>query len=161
VHPVDAEQSLSWTYNPWRADWRKPALALLIEVGVAALAGLSTSQPGAPGSALGWSAFALLLLLGMTATIFTPVSYRLDEKGVSVRFVGTPSFRRWEHYRNYYVHKPGVHLTTMPQPSALDPFRGHMLMFDGNREAVVEYIARHIVKEQAPAAPDSSSAPGP
>jgi hypothetical protein len=97
--------------------------------------------------ALGWGGFSFLALLGMTANLFLPVRYRLDDKGVTVYFpFGVPSFRDWAHYRNFYVHDTGVHLTTMPQPSALDPFRGHLLLFANNRDAVVEAVRRQIAR---------------
>jgi hypothetical protein len=131
--------TVEWTYNPWVhvRGRRHPALALLVLVGAAALAGYSFTAPQWWPASLAWGGLALLLLLGMTANTFLPARYRLDERGISTWFLGAPSFRPWSHYRNYYVHDTGAHLTTMPDPSPLDPFRGHMLMFAGNREAVV------------------------
>ncbi len=93
---------------------------------------------------LAWGGVSLLLLLGFTAVIYLPVRYKLDSRGATVTFLGAPSFRPWEHYRNFYVHDTGVHLTTMPKPSGLDPFRGHFLQYSGNREAVVSYIKAHL-----------------
>jgi len=103
-----------------------------------------------PIQLLGWAGISLALLLAMTATLYLPIRYRLDEKGVMVFFLGAPNFRRWSHYRNFYVHDTGIHLTTMPTPSALDPFRGHYLRFDNNSEEVAAYIKAHIVVEKLP-----------
>jgi len=139
-------EKLAWTFNPWRdrRGWRQPAVALLLLLAIAGLAGYSFTAPNWWPQALSWGGFSLLILVGMTANLFLPVSYRLDERGVTVRFLGVPSFRPWEHYRNYYVHDTGVHLTTMPQPSPLDPFRGHLLLFAGNREEVSAMVRAHI-----------------
>lgn len=93
---------------------------------------------------LAWAGGSLLLLLGFTAVIYLPVRYKLDSRGATVTFLGAPSFRPWKHYRNFYVHDTGVHLTTMPKPSGLDPFRGHFVQYSGNREAVVSYIKAHV-----------------
>lgn len=139
--------TLSWSYNPWRANWRRPAGALALELAVAALAGVSFSYPHVWPEALAWGGLGLLLLLGMTTTIFLPVTYRLDERGVTVRFIGTESFRAWSHYRNFYDHATGAHLTTMPRPSALDPFRGHYLLYSGNRQEVVAVLRARIKAE--------------
>jgi hypothetical protein len=218
------EHTLNWSFNPWRADWRRPALALAACLAVAAVFGYSVAVPnfsggymqrlreegrlvaydiatdpaeaGEPltpqnsirvepvadvpaavacgeltaaqaqaieqargmvtrleaqerhwrGQWLAWSAISLLFLLGMTLVIYTPVGYTLDARGVTVRFMGVDSFRPWEHYRNFYAHARVVHLTTMPRPSRLDPFRGHPLQFSGNRDRVLAYLGGHIAK---------------
>lgn len=105
-----------------------------------------------PYRMLGWAGVSFLLLFGMTATLFLPVRYKLDAKGVTVYFLGAPSHRSWEHYRNFYVHDTGVHLTTMPKPSGLDPFRGHYLQYSGNKKEVVAYIKEHMVLRGQPEA---------
>jgi hypothetical protein len=97
-----------------------------------------------PQQAVGWVLLSLLFLLGMTFTLYLPAQYRLDKDGVNVRFAGTNSFRKWSHYRNYYFHDTGVHLTTMPRPSPLDPFRGHFLRYSGNSDAVKTFITEHM-----------------
>jgi hypothetical protein len=148
------ESPLSWTFNPWRdrRGWRHPTVALLLLLAIAALAGYAFSAPQWWPQGLGWAAFSLVFLLGMTANLFLPVSYKLDEQGVTVRFLGVPSFRPWSHYRNYYVHDTLIHLTTMPKPSALDPFRGHALLLAGNREEVAALVRAHIQRPLAKAA---------
>ena len=94
--------------------------------------------------AIAWGALSLAFLFGMNLTLFVPTTYRLDSEGVTVRYLGTTGFRKWGHYRNYYFHDTGVHMTTMPQPSRLDPFRGHFLRYSNNREAVNAYITEHM-----------------
>ena len=147
---IGATKQLAWTFNPWRANWRKPALALTIVLLVATLAGWSFTYPDWWPQALGWGTISLTFLLGATATLFLPVRYLLDSRGVSVYFLGVPSFRQWSHYRNYYMHDTGVHLTTMPKPSALDPFRGHYVQFSrdpsgqSNRALVAAFIEEHM-----------------
>lgn len=140
---------IAWSFNPWRANWRRPALALAIELAAAVGAGWSFSWPHFWPQALGWGGISILLLFGMTAAIFIPASYKLDAQGVLVNFLGAPSFRKWEHYRNFYVHDTGVHLTTMPKPSGLDPFRGHYLQYglpgsQGEKALVVPFIREHM-----------------
>ncbi|MEZ5337652.1 MAG: hypothetical protein R3F46_05250 [bacterium] len=110
---------------------------------------IRTAREQFPRQWLQWGLISLLLLLGMNASLYLPAAYELNEQGVKVSFMGLPSLRRWEHYRNYYAHERLVHLSTMPRPSALDPFRGHSLMFGpDNREAVLGFIAVHVRKRE-------------
>jgi hypothetical protein len=146
-----ADSAVQWAYNPWRErrGWQHPAVALALLLAIAALAGWAFSHPAWWPGMLPWSLMAITVLLAMTASLFLPVRYRLDDQGVTVHFLGAPSFRPWEHYRNYYIHDTGVHLTTMPQPSALDPFRGHLLLYGGgNKGAVVQIVKAHIVRAE-------------
>lgn len=100
--------------------------------------------------ALSWGLISLLLLLGMTASLYLPGRCKLDRRGVTTHFLGVPTFRPWQHYRNFYVHDNGIHLTTMPKPSALDPFRGHFVQFAGNRDEVVAFVKAHMVLRGVP-----------
>lgn len=164
-HAAEAE-ALNWSVSPWRQNWRRPAAALALCVFVALLGGFAFTYPNYPTEALsaaeqaardnwwvsmiGWSFLGLLLMLGMTATIYLPVRYKLDSSGVTTYFLKLPQQRDWSHYRNFYVHDTGVHLTTMPRPSRLDAFRGHFLQFAGNRDEVVAYIKRHMTLRGVP-----------
>jgi len=144
--------AVTWAFNPWRANWRRPAAALAIELFFAFLGGFSFTWPDWWPAMLGWAFLGLLLLLGMTSTVFLPVRYRLDARGVTVFFLGVAGFRGWEHYRNFYPHDTGVHLTTMPQPSALDPFRGHFLRYAENKLEVDRYVQDHMTLRGQPEA---------
>lgn len=127
--------------------WRRPWLALLACVCFAAVSGFGLTWPHWWPDILAWGGLGLIALLGMCATLFLPVSYKLDNRGVTVSFLLAPSFRPWEYYRNFYVHDTVVHLTTMPQPSPLDAFRGHPLQYgrlQGRREEVVAFIRQRI-----------------
>jgi len=150
--PAIPPAELQWTFNPWQRNWRRPALGLALILGVALLAGYTFTTPRWWPEMIGWSTVSFLLLFGMTSLIYLPVRYKLDARGVTVYFLGAPSFRAWTHYRNYYPHKDVVHLTTMPRPSPLDPFRGHSLQFGsadtpGARERVLAMLAAHIRRE--------------
>lgn len=111
---------------------------------------ISAQREQFAGQWLLWSCVTIVLMLGMTAPLYLPAHYRLDDKGVTVSFAGVPSVRRWEHYRNFYPHQRLVHLTTLPRPSALDPFRGHSLCFNGNRDEVLAFLEQHVRKSAQP-----------
>ena len=113
------------------------------------LAQIAAQREQFPQQWLLWSCVTCVMILGMTAPLYLPARYTLDESGVTVHFMGVPSKRRWEHYRNFYPHEHLVHLTTMPRPSALDPFRGHSVFFNGNREAVLEFVGEHVKRRES------------
>ncbi len=130
-----------WTFNPWS---KNPAVASsVIFINLAITVTVYFLYPEKIFAVL-----ALLVMFGMTATLYLPVSYRLDEEGVAVFFLGTRTFRKWSHYRNYYLHRDGVFLTSMPMPSRLDPFRGHFLRYDGDKNIVIEYVKAHVKRIQ-------------
>jgi hypothetical protein len=146
---MDAEQvqsgPLSWKYNPWTEQPQKTLSVFVIDC--AAIVLVAYSYRGDP--ALNWfMLLAALFMFGMTLSLLVPIAYTLDEKGVTVRFLGVPSFRLWQHYRNVYVHKNGIFLTSMRKPSGLDPFRGHFLLYgESTRDLVVSYAKRYIKSE--------------
>jgi hypothetical protein len=149
---------LEWSYNPWldsrERGWRRPPVAMLVLLGCSAIAGYSLAVPRSLPAMFAWGGLAFVLAVLMCAALFLPVRYRLDKRGVLVTFMLAPSFRPWEHYRNFYVHDTGVHLTTMPQPSALDPFRGHFIQYGrgGQRREVVDYLSAYIARPERAAA---------
>jgi hypothetical protein len=147
-------EKLAWHYNPWTDSkargWKRPPAALAILLLCSGIAGWSLAVPRSFEAMAAWGALAFGLAILMCASLFLPVGYRLDRKGVTVTFLGAPSFRPWEHYRNFYVHDTGVHLTTMPEPSALDPFRGHFIQYGakGRRSDVVGYLDAYIPRRR-------------
>ncbi len=131
------KDTLQWRYNPWRARPARTWTLLAIDLAVPALVYFTFPE----------KAFVLLaavFMFGATLSMLVPISYRFDPDGVTVFFLGTRSFRRWEHYRNCYAHNNGIFLTSMPKPSGLDPFRGHFVHYAGNREEVASYARKQI-----------------
>jgi len=102
------------------------------------------------GQAIGWSFISFVLLISLTAMIYLPVRYKLDARGITTYLAGVPTHRPWSHYRNFYVHDTGVHVTTMPEPSALDAFRGHYLQFAENRDEVVAFLEKYMTLRGVP-----------
>ncbi len=138
-------EPIIWRYQPWKEQPKKTMLVFLIDCAVVLLVYFCYySDP-----ALGLFVFvSALFMFGMTLSLLVPIGYKMDVKGVTVRFIGVPSFRLWQHYRNLYVHNNGIFLTSMRRPSGLDPFRGHFLLYgNGNRELIISYAKRFIKPE--------------
>ncbi len=87
-----------------------------------------------------WIAVCFLFM----ARYFFPTRYAADAECLRIRFLGRTTMRRWEEFKNFYVHGTGVHLSPFSSPSALDPFRGYYVLFSGNKEAVVSFLKRRI-----------------
>lgn len=134
-----ADESLEWTHHPWRAAPGRMVALIVLNLGITAIVYFAFPEKA-------FAVLALLVLFGSTMSIYLPIRYRFTPQGVTVFFLGVPSFRPWKHYRQAYVHAGGVFLTSMPRPSRLDPFRGHFLKYAGNREAVISYVRRFIPK---------------
>ena len=134
---IDAVDVLRWRHSPWSKRPLKTWALLLVNLAIVAIVYITFPEKGFTG-------LAVLLMFGMTLSMLIPIRYEFSRKGVTVFFLGTRSFRRWEHYRNFYVHKEGIFLTSMKKPSGLDPFRGHFLYYGNNRNEVVEYARRQI-----------------
>jgi uncharacterized membrane protein YwaF len=133
---------LIWSYNPWKERAGLTWALCGVNCAVSAIAYISLIDDP---SVIVFALLAALCMFGMTLSLLVPISYRMDERGVTVSFLGTNSFRPWSHYRNIYVHSNGVFLTSMDRPSKLDPFRGHfMLIQKDNREKVTTYARQYI-----------------
>ncbi|MCD6282612.1 hypothetical protein J7J84_03265 [bacterium] len=129
--------AIQWRYSPWSERPLKTWALLAVNLSVAAIVYFTFPEKG-------FTVLAILLMFGMTLSMLVPIRYEFNSKGVTVLFLGTRNFRPWPHYRNFYVHKDGIFLTSMKKPSGLDPFRGHFLYYGGNRDRVVDYARRHI-----------------
>jgi hypothetical protein len=137
-----SSERLTWSYNPWKE--RTGLTWLLFGVNCAVIAVVYFGFPGDP-AVLAFMLLAALFMFGATLSMLVPINYQMDERGVTVHFMGTHSFRPWAHYRNCYVHSNGIFLTSMKRPSGLDPFRGHFLLYrKSGKEEIVAYARRHI-----------------
>lgn len=135
-------EPLKWRFDPWKEQPKKTAAVFFINCAIMLVVYFSYQNDPA---ALTFVFLSGLFMFGMTFSLLVPIRYKFDAKGVTVYFLGVPSFKSWAHYRNMYVHKNGVFLTSMRRPSGLDPFRGHLLLYGAaNRQEVVAYAKRHI-----------------
>jgi len=98
------------------------------------------------------------LFMGLVLTIvvalslgsyFTPTRYTLTEEGIHVRTWVTKMHRPWNVYRSHWPDKNGVLLSPFPHPSRLENFRGVFIRFEGNRDAVLEFVRRFVPRGEA------------
>lgn len=128
---------LNWTAHPLKSYPVKSVVLVLVMV---ALGFMLYWWTGEVVQTLFWVVICFLFV----ARYFFPTRYTLSAEGVQIRFLGRTTTRRWEEFKNFYVHSTGAHLSPFSSPSALDPFRGHYLLFSGNKETVVAFLKRRI-----------------
>jgi len=93
--------------------------------------------------AFGGFAYALLaagLLAASLARYFLPTAFRLDDAGVTVRFLGRARRLPWEQVRRVSVQPTGVFLSPSEGLSRVDSFRGMFVRFGGNADEVVRFV---------------------
>ncbi|HUG93406.1 MAG TPA: hypothetical protein VML55_21385 [Planctomycetaceae bacterium] len=141
-------QTIVWRVHPARE--RPVALVAALAV-IAALAWLAAEWM----EQWGWGVFAAVFLIGVLNRFFFPSEYRIDAVGVSARHALARQRLRWSEIRRFVHDAHGGYLSGRARPSTLDPFRGVHLLFDGDREAVIERIRRGMdhVSTQAGAPP--------
>jgi hypothetical protein len=107
---------IEWTYNPWRGDPRRVALAVLFMVvvgGVLLQAGIATLT----GVAL------MLAFLFTISPAFWVLRCRVDESGVARRLLFVWERRPWERIRRADVSEGGLIISPQARPGVLDAFR--------------------------------------
>ena len=98
---------------------------------------------------IGWFGFGRPLLgllgatmiLGATADVWLGTRFRLDENGASARTGPSVTAMAWTEVRRVVENGGEIRLSSLEEPSALDPFRGVGLVpLPENREAVLSYL---------------------
>ena len=139
---VDEGEVLAWTTHPIR---RKPLTAVIVTFFILVVGFLVfvTTESKAFGT------LALVVLFASVAKFYMPTKYRLSDKRVTVKSTTQTITKNWSHFRSYYPDKNGVLLSPFIQPSRLENFRGMYLIFENNRDAVMDFIRSHITSEES------------
>ena len=135
--PEEEGEVLSWTVHPMR---RKPVVALLVTVFifvVSMLAYMTTDSKT-------FGTLALVVLFASLAKFYMPTTYRLSDARITIKTMTQTIHKSWSQFRSFYPDKNGVLLSPFPGPSRLESFRGIFLIFDRNRDQVVEFIKPRI-----------------
>jgi hypothetical protein len=128
---------LEWSVFPFLEDRMRSAVVVAVVAAVGILVHLAF------GDAF-LTVLALAILVVSLHTFFTKTTYRLEEKGVTVKTLGVKTFKTWSAFKRYSPDGKGVTLSPFAQPSRLDPFRSVRLLFGGNRDEVVAFISKRI-----------------
>jgi hypothetical protein len=91
-----------------------------------------------------WVILAVIFLGGSLLPFFTVTEYRMDDRGITIRRPLTTVFREWDRVRSYYPDRKGVLLSPFAAPSRLENFRGVFIRFGPDRQAVIQYLKKHV-----------------
>jgi len=151
----DDGPTLAWTVHPVK---RKPWISATVTVFVILVAMIVYSWM----QSLWFTILALLIMLGSLAKFYFPTSYKLSDKGVTVKTTTQTLFKEWHIYRSCYPDKKGILLSPFAEPTRLENFRGLYVMFEGNNEQVTAYCRERIAlaKQKNAAAPESATSGG-
>lgn len=131
---------MNWKVHPLVDQGAKAVLLVLIVVAVLVLVRMTEPE-------LMWTVLSGVVLIVSLARYFFPTTYILDERGITIRFLGIEQHRPWTQFRSHYVGRTGVLLSPFGKPHRLESFRGHYMLFGDNREEVVEFVRTHIKQD--------------
>ncbi len=132
---------LQWVSHPVREEPGGNWIVLLFVALIAAAMWLTTGR-------FYWVGFGVLIVLAANRQWFLPTFLTLDEEGAEVRGLLLRRRKSWREIKRAQADRHGVLLSPFAFPSRLEVFRGLFLRFSRNREAVMEFVNRHVVKEE-------------
>ena len=102
-----------------------------------------------------------LLLIGAVSEYLFPITYQMNEKGISCRYGLHHLTMRWAEVKRIEMHTKGILLSPLAQPSRRDNFRGIFVRFakrdeTGNRTDALTLLSYYLpnvsIKESLPPA---------
>jgi len=133
----DEGELIEWTSHPVKRRPLVSVLATMFLTLVAAVVFFATDS-------LGFALLALVVLFASLARFYFPTTYRLSDRGITVKTVTQTLRKNWSLYRSFYVDKNGILLSTFTRPSRLENFRGLFLLFTDNREEVTAFVRARL-----------------
>jgi hypothetical protein len=140
-----SDPPLLWTVHlARRRPERLPTLAMVVLLG-ACCAWLLFRHP-LPALA------AMTLLLGSAIEYLLPVTYRIDNAGISARSALSCLELKWSEARRCLAEPSGLLVSPLPTASRLDRFRGILLRYAPDGEPGDRRSALAAIAERAPGA---------
>lgn len=135
--PCADNTNYAWHAHPARQRPTQAVLALGIIVMFAAAVLLTVQS-------MIWAAGAALLLVCALNRFFLPSRFVIDETGITARYPFKSTYLPWASVRRAQFDAYGGYLSDIATPSRLDAFRGMHLLFDDERDRVIELIRQHM-----------------
>ena len=132
-----SEVSLKWVVHPLKKNKKKTVLLGLFLFLIWGLVYWCTLS-------LGYLLLAIFILIASLSAYFFPTVYELTPEKVIVKYVATRKEKPWDSFRSFYADKNGVFLSTFPKPSRMENFRGLYLIYNDNKEEVLNFVKSKI-----------------
>lgn len=133
--------SIKWTVHPVK---RRP----FISIGVTLFIFLIGYVVNYSTQSQWFTVLALVVLFGSLSKFYLPTKYELNEKEVIIKTTTQQLKKEWSLYRSFYPDKNGVLLSPYSEQTRMENFRGIYLMFEKNKDEVLQYIKTHINQEE-------------
>jgi len=143
----DESETLQWTCHPVK---RKPLVSSLVSLFIAVIGAMIYLMTESHLFTL----LGMIIMLMSLAKFYFPTTFKLSDRGVTVKTTTGTLFKEWKIYRSCYPDKKGILLSPFGEPSRLENFRGLYVMFEGNAGEVTAFVRKHILKEH----PETDSA---
>lgn len=137
-------ESVRWVY-----DFRRQEPTRFVGLSVSLVALLAVVYFTSPdGTEVFWTLLGVVLLSFWLLPFFLPISYELNNEGVSVYYGNLKiSSKVWSHYTRCIHDEYGMALKTMVEDSWLDKYRGCFMRFPremAERKAVIEFVSKKL-----------------
>jgi len=86
-----------------------------------------------------------LILIGSISDFLFPVKFRLTTEGAEYKNFIMKKRITWQDVRNCYLSEEGIKLSPLSRTSRLENFRGFVLLFNNNKEEVINHVKRLAV----------------
>lgn len=138
---------MQWTCHPVK---RKPLVSALVTLFIAAIGVLIYLMTESHM----FTMLGMIIMLASLAKFYFPTSFKLSDRGVTVKTTTQSLFKEWKIYRSCYPDKKGILLSPFVEPSRLENFRGLYIMFEGNADVVTSFVRERIQRahQEGPAA---------
>ncbi len=135
--PSDENILLEWTCHPMK---RRPAVTVAVSLFVLLLVILVYVIT----SSRLFAVLAIIILAASLAKFYFPTVYRIGDKRIMIKTTTQTLYKDWSLYRSCYPDKNGILVSPFAGPSRLENFRGLYLMFENNRDSVVEVVKAQV-----------------
>ncbi len=131
----------SWRAHPARERLAYTIGALIVILAFAALAYLAFGSPA-------WAGLSIVVLVLALNRFFFPSRYTIDEEGITANYPLRKVRMLWKDLRRFVHDRHGGYLSTRARKSRLDAYQGMHILFDDQRDRIIECINRFMARER-------------
>lgn len=132
-------KSFSWRAHPAKERLTHTTVALVVILAFAALAYLAFGSPG-------WAGLSIVVLVLALNRFFFPSRYTIDEEGITANYPLRKVRMLWKDLRRFVHDRHGGYLSTRARKSRLDAYQGMHILFDDQRDRIIECIDRLMAR---------------
>ena len=129
----------SWRAHPAKERLAYTIGALIVILAFAALAYLAFGNPA-------WAGLSIVVLVLALNRFFFPSRYTIDEEGITANYPLRKVRLLWKDLKRFVHDQHGGYLSTRARASRLDAYQGMHILFDDQRDRIIECIDRLLAR---------------